>query len=144
MKPNTLTNFMISDHAILHRLFKEIEKNIEKDEKSLIIAIDEFEWKVKKHYFVEEKAIFTSYNPENSADGYSMVPKIVKQHEEILKKLKTLKTDIKKKKVFDFEEFKEMLKTHKNFEEENLYPKLEKDLPESDKKLIIERINQIL
>ena len=144
MKPTSLTNFMINDHAIMHGLFKAIEKNIERNSKSLMKAIDEFEWKVKKHYFVEEKAIFTAYEPKNTSDGYSMVPKIIKQHDEILKELKIFKTSIKKKKAFDFEKFREMLINHKNFEEANLYPKLEEELPESEKKLIIERINQIL
>lgn len=144
MKPTTLIDFMINDHAVMHGLFKAIEKNIEKDTKSLTKAINEFEWKVKKHYFVEEKAIFTAYEPKDTSDGYSMVPKIVKQHDEILKKLKIFKTSIKKKKAFDFEGFRELLINHKNFEEGNLYPKLEEELPESEKKLIIKRINEIL
>ena len=66
------------------------------------------------------------------------------QHQNILKELKIFKLYIKKKKTFDFEGFKEMLMNHKNFEEANLYPKLEKELPESEKKLIIKRINDIL
>lgn len=144
MKPTTLTNFMINDHAIMHGLFVQIENNIKKDTKSLIKAIDEFEWKVKKHYFVEEKAIFTAYEPKNTSEGYAMVPNIIKQHNEILNKLKIFKTNIKKKKTFDFEKFKELLKNHKNFEEANLYPKLEEELSESEKKSIMKRINDIL
>jgi len=73
-----------------------------------------------------------------------MVPKIIKQQEDILKQLKIFRTSIKKKKIFNFEGFKNMLNNHKNFEEGNLYPKLEEELPESEKKLIIKRINEIL
>ncbi|UCD13824.1 MAG: hemerythrin domain-containing protein [Thermoplasmatales archaeon] len=144
MKSTSLSNFMLHDHAIMHGLFKTIEKNIEKDAESLLKSIDEFEWKIKKHYFVEEKAIFTAYEPEDVNEGYAMVPKVLKQHDEILKKLKIFKKSIKKKKAFDFQGFKEMLKNHKNFEEGNLYPRLEQELPESEKKLIIKRINEIL
>jgi len=144
MKAQTLTSFMIKDHALMHKLFKEIEKNIESDEKALKRAIDEFDWKVKKHYFVEEKAIFTAYEPKNTADGYSMVPKIISQHENILKQLKVFRTSIKKKKTFNFKGFKELLKEHKNYEEEQLYPRLENELNEPEKKLIIKRINEIL
>jgi len=69
MKAKTLTSFMINDHAIMHRLFIEIEKNIESDAKTLMKAVDEFDWKEKKHYFLEEKAIFTAYSPENTSEG---------------------------------------------------------------------------
>ena len=144
MKSTSLTNFMLNDHAIMHRLFMAIEENIEQGAKSLMISINEFEWKIKKHYFVEEKAIFTAYEPEDENEGYAMVPKVLKQHDEILKKLKIFKKSIKKKKAFDFQGFKEMLKNHKNFEEGKLYPKLEQELPESEKTLIIKRINEVL
>jgi hemerythrin superfamily protein len=135
---------MLNDHALMHKLFIEIEKHIDRDINSLLKSIDEFSWKVEKHYFVEEKAIFTKYESEDKNEGYSMIPMVIKQHDEILKKLQLFKKSIIHKKDFDFQGFKEMLKNHKDFEEGNLYPKLEQELPESEKNEIIQRINEII
>jgi len=143
MKSTPLLNFMLNDHAKIHKLFEEIQENIGKDDKSLLKAIDEFEWKIQKHYFAEENSIFITYTPKDATTGYDMVPKVIKQHKEILKQLKLFKKSIIKKKTFDFERFLKLLKSHKSFEEGNLYPILEKELSESDKKSIIKRINDI-
>jgi len=144
MKITSLTSFMLNDHALMHKLFIEIEKHIDHDIKSLLKSIDEFKWKVEKHYFVEEKTIFIKYEPEDKSEGYSMIPMVIKQHDEILKQLQIFKNSIKKKKDFDFKGFKEILKNHKDFEEGNLYPKLEQELSESDKNAIIKHINELL
>lgn len=144
MKLTTLSNFMLTDHAKIHKLLREIKENLGKNDTLLFQAIDNFEWKIQKHYFTEENAIFTTYTPVNEIAGYDMVPKIIKQHQEILRQLKMFKKCIIKKKTYDFEYLLKLLKAHKKYEESNLYPMLEKGLSNQEKKIIIKRINEIL
>jgi hypothetical protein len=99
MKSKPLRDFMLNDHAEIHKFFIEIQENIGKDDKLLLKAIDEFEWKIQKHYFAEENAIFNTYTPKENITGYNMVPKVIKQHKEILKQLKLFKKSIIKKKT---------------------------------------------
>jgi hypothetical protein len=107
-------------------------------------SFNTFEWNFEKHIFTEEKAIFTQYNPEDVVQGYEMVPELMKEHGELLNLLKKIKKDIKKRKTSGFQGFKKKLLEHKNFEEVNVYPSLDQELDESDKKIIIDRITEIL
>lgn len=137
---------MIEDHEKIVKLLNEVEKNINQDMIliHMIKVFNDFKWKLEKHIFIEEKAIFTSYEPENIAKDFAMIPELIKEHNIILNKLIVTKKEIKKKRTSNFQEFKDMLIKHKNFEEEKVYPKLDQVLDESEKKIIIKRINEIL
>ena len=53
--------------------------------------------------------------------------------------------DIKKKRrISGFYDFKKFLISHKKYEEKELYPKLDKELKDVEKKQIIKRINEIV
>ena len=49
-----------------------------------------------------------------------------------------------KKGKCSFSEFEKILTEHKEFEEESIYPKLDSELNDYGKKIIIQRINEIL
>jgi hemerythrin superfamily protein len=48
------------------------------------------------------------------------------------------------RKINNIYEFKEFLIKHKNFEEKEVYPKLDESLDEQQKKLIVDRISQLV
>lgn len=146
MKSTAILDIMVRDHGKIVRLLNDVEKALDQgqDKVSTMKVFDKFDWKLEKHFFTEEKAIFTSYEPENVTEGYAMLPELIKEHNEILNKLRVMRKDIKRQGVFDFKELKEMLMKHKNFEERKVYPKLDQELDESEKKVIVERINEIL
>lgn len=139
----SILDLMINDHSRIVRLLNVVEENTQ-NLRSLKESFNTFEWTFEKHIFTEEKAIFTQYDPEDVAQGYEMVPELMKEHSILLKLLKKIKKSIKKQRTNDIQEFKEKLMEHKNFEEEHVYPKLDQELDESEKKVIIERINEIL
>jgi hemerythrin superfamily protein len=104
-----------------------------------------FEWEVEKHLFIEEKAIFNLYNPKDIYDGYKMLPTLKIQHNFIINKLKNWRSDIENKiKINGFYDFKKFILNHKNFEEKEVYPKLDQILNDNQKKHIINRINEII
>ena len=135
---------MIKDHAKIVGLLNNVEKVIGQDIVTTMKVFDKFEWELEKHIFTEEKAIFTSYSPTNIIDGYAMVPELIKEHNEILNKLRVMRKDLIKQRTCDFQGFKESLMNHKNFEEQNLYPKLDQELDESQRKMIVEKISEIV
>lgn len=146
MKSTAILDRMVKDHGKIVKLLNDVEKVIdqEQDIVSTMKVFDKFDWTLEKHFFTEEKAIFTSYEPENVTTGYAMLPELIKEHNEILNKLRVMRRNIKKRRPFDFYDFKVMLMNHKKFEEKEVYPKLDQELDESEKKVIIERINEIL
>ncbi len=144
MKSTTILDYMVRDHGKIIKLLVDIEKNLGKDKVSLMRVFDAFEWSLEKHLFTEEKAIFTSYSPVNISQGYVMVPELIKEHNQILNQARILRKELLRQKTVDFESFKQMLTKHKTFEEEHLYPRLDQELDENQKKMIIDRLSEII
>jgi len=145
MSENDILPRMIKDHCKIEFLIDKLEENAKGDPSTIIKAFNKLEWELEKHIFVEEKAIFTSYNPEDVTEGYKMLPELTKQHNEILNRLSIMRKDVRSRGIVkDVYSFKEFMIKHKTFEEREVYPKLDETLDETQKKHIIERINEIV
>ncbi|UCD13845.1 MAG: hemerythrin domain-containing protein [Thermoplasmatales archaeon] len=146
MKESTnIVALMVKDHCKIEQLIEEFEANVEKDYPVMMKSFNKFEWNLEKHIFVEEKAIFTCYNPEDVIEGYKMLPQVTKQHNVILNELHLMRRDIRnKRRITNVYGFKEFLIKHKNFEEKDVYPKLDQALNDQQKQLIAERIKEII
>jgi len=144
-KSINILRLMVKDHQKIENLLKNLEEKNNKDFDSMRIAFNKFEWELEKHIFTEEKAIFTSYNPDDITEGYKMLPELTKQHNFIVNKLNNWRKDIRNKRMIsDFYSFKVYLTRHKSFEEEKVYPMLDESLPEDEKLHIIAKINEIV
>ena len=144
MKENNILPLMVNDHLRLEKLLDDLEKNIDKEKTVMRESFYKFEWELEKHLFTEEKAIFTLYNPENVSEGYKMLPELIKQHNFIVNKLDNWRKNIRNnKKINGFYEFKKFLINHREFEEKEVYPRLDQTLDDTQKKLIIRRINEL-
>jgi len=141
----SILSLMIEDHCNIEKLISELEKKSKEDFEVMKKAFHKFEWELEKHIFTEEKAIFTSYNPEDVAEGYKMLPELTKQHNYIINMLNNWRNDVRNKRVMrEISSFKQFLIKHKNFEEEKVYPKLDESLPFEEKRHIIAKINEIV
>ena len=142
---NSILGLMIKDHGRIEELINDLEEKSKQDFKSMRKSFNKFEWELEKHIFTEEKAIFTSYNPEDIGEGYKMLPELTKQHNYIINTLNNWRADVRKRRMIsDVYSFKEFIIRHKDFEEEKVYPKLDESLPEEEKRNIIAKINEIL
>jgi hypothetical protein len=135
---------MVKDHAKILGLLKDTMSYIGGDTGSLLKSFHIFEWNLEKHFFVEERAIFTSYNPKQVFEGYNMFIKLTKEHTLILDTLKSIKKHLLQDKPVSLSEVRELLIQHKTFEEQSIYPPLDKELDEAEKAFIIERISEIV
>jgi hemerythrin-like domain-containing protein len=100
---------------------------------------NKFKWEIEKHFFLEEKAIFTFIESENQ-DIYEISKGLIDAHRELLKNLKEIEDRMKNKKESDLLKFKELLINHRDFEEKSFYPKLDEELDDCKKSQIIDRI----
>ena len=145
IKSTNILNLMVKDHRKIEDLLNNLEEKNNEDFDSMQKAFNKFEWELEKHIFTEEKAIFTSYNPDDITEGYKMLPELTKQHNFIINKINNWRKGIQNQKMItDIYSFKVYLIRHKNFEEENVYPKLDQSLPEDDKRHIVAKINEII
>jgi len=136
---------MVKDHSKIELLIDKLEENAKGDPSTMIKSFNKLEWELEKHIFVEEKAIFTSYNPEDVTIGYKMLPELTKQHNDILNRLNIMRKDVRSRRIIkDVYSFKEFMIDHKTFEEREVYPKLDEVLDETQKRQIIDKINEIV
>jgi iron-sulfur cluster repair protein YtfE (RIC family) len=139
----TISGIMVRDHDKIVKLLNELENYINLDKETLKKVFDIFRWELEKHIFTEERVIFISYNPEDKEEGYTMIPQLMIDHKNILDRLKEIQKRIKSDKNCNFQDFKEFLIQHKDFEENFFYPKLDQELDETTKDMIFKRIGEI-
>ena len=136
---------MIKDHCKIEKLIDDLEENLDANRAKIIDLFDKFEWALEKHVFVEEKAIFLSYKPDDVNEGYKMLPELTKQHNEILNRLDIMRREVHSKgTINDIYGLKRFIIKHKIYEEKEVYPNLDLALNDDQKKDIIDKIEQVI
>ena len=140
----SILTLMKQDHHSIESLIDTLEEHLDGSYDLMRKHFEKFEWKLEKHLFVEEKAIFTFYEPEDTVQGFQMLPTLMTQHNYILNELNKMRKDVANGKTpVGLEELKMFLMKHRNYEERDVYPKLEETLTKDQKKQVIDRINEI-
>jgi hemerythrin superfamily protein len=134
---------MVKDHHRLMNYLKKVEDTLEDDHQKLKDAFDRFRWNVEKHFFVEERAIFTFFNPDKIHEGYHVFSNLSKQHTAILQKIDALEKKVQQEASIDVHEIKDLLMNHKKYEERQVYPTLDEEIAEGEKRFMVERIQEI-
>jgi hemerythrin-like domain-containing protein len=136
---------MVKDHCKIDELIKNLDEKSKLNFEEMEKAFTKLEWELEKHIFTEEKAIFTNYKPEDVSEGYKMLPELTKQHNYIVNILNNWRADVKKKKMLtDVYSLKEFLKKHTEYEEQEVYPRLDEALSDEVKSHIVAKISEII
>jgi len=134
---------MLKEHdkikSLLEKFERELNENLKNSEKTFI----EFKWGLEKHFFIEEKVIFTVLKSLNEEENEDML-NLLKEHKDMLFLIKNIEEHFFKNIKPEIDNLKKTLLTHADFENEFFYPKLEMDLSEKQKCLIIEQCKAIL
>ena len=139
---NEILDTMLGHHALIDLLlttFKDaLAQNLELAER----LFDEFRWELDKHIFAEERVVFRFCEPLES-EICRIVLGLVKEHDLMIEMLNEVKSNLATKERPDISEFQELLTAHRQVEEKTLYPELDKKLDETQKEMIIARVNEI-
>jgi hemerythrin superfamily protein len=135
---NKISDIMLKDHDNIEKSFVKLKSKIE--DSNFKEIFNEFRKKLENHFIMEENAILKSYNPQRYQ--YEMVQETINEHKEILRLMKRLIEELRDEETIDIKIFEDMLMEHKSFEDKIVYPKLDCELNEKEKKEIIEKINE--
>lgn len=143
-KNPTLLDLMLVHHGLLEVLFSSLKDNIGMETKKEFVSemVNDFQWELEKHFFVEEKVIFKSAS-EGQPEIYKIIVQLLEEHDIMLKMLEGVKSQLAKKLPTNLSKFGNLLTEHRIIEEHKLYPDLDSRLNDEEKKLIISRINQL-
>jgi len=140
--PQSIESLMLKEHKRINKFIDELEKHLDNYEKTKV-HFSKFKWNLEKHFFVEEKVIFDMFvniSGEETTDIFHLL----EDHVKIMGMVKILEKNLNKKIKPDLEKLKQMLTLHRNFEDQDFYPNLDKRLTLDQKKKISERIREII
>ncbi|KYK27792.1 hypothetical protein AYK20_02095 [Thermoplasmatales archaeon SG8-52-1] len=143
MKTTAILELMVRDHNRLFEYLKDVENNLGSEFGYLSNSFNTFQWNLEKHFFVEERAIFISYKPDEPDKKYDFFSDLMDQHAEILGIIEELRKKLQKREPLDLNELKRLLVKHKTFEEKSIYPVIDQEIGEGEKRFIIDRIQDI-
>jgi len=137
----TITKLMLQEHGKIRSLLEELDRTYDKEQFTKLF--NKFKWTLEKHFFIEEKVIFGLYEGEENIENINT---LLKEHKNIFLLVKNAE-DALDEGDFDkskFQDLKTTLESHADFESNVLYPRLDEELDEDLKKLMIDRANEII
>jgi len=126
---------MLKEHKDINEILEDLEKKGQNPKKSL----DKLRSLSEKHFFIEEKVIFKIYSLNKNNED---VIDLIKEHRDILWLISKLEENYKKELDLEWSDLKELLVSHIQFETEFFYPKLEQELDQKTKSLIIDQCRE--
>ena len=142
MAENSILSLMVTQHALLEVLFLAAKDEVKNNPERAKSFLSEFSWEIKKHFFVEEGAIFV-FSPEQDPEISETIKRLKYEHILMLDKLGKMQDNLSSASDKDLEDFSELLVHHREEEEKTLYPALDQKLSGRQKELIASHINEI-
>jgi hemerythrin-like domain-containing protein len=137
MADTQISEIMVAQHHLIEALFEGFRDELKTNVEAARNFYAELVWEVKKHFFIEEQAIFDLL-PWKDPEVSGILTELKNEHRimaENLDKIENLGGDESG--------FTAMMKGHVEKEEKKLYPMLDERLTPEEKQHIISRIGQI-
>ena len=138
-KIGKISEMMINDHCKIEGLLKSFKISYNKKSKSKIDSFNKLKMELDRHFFIEERVIFTSYNPEGWEE-HRILQNILKEHIAILRMLGGIESQLNNGHKPNIQAFENSLLKHKDLEDRVLYPKMDQELDQDSRNLIVQRI----
>jgi len=140
---HSITTLMDEEHKRIENLFFEFEKNLEKNPIKAKNLFNQLKWNIKKHFIVEEKAIFR-LSGSLSENEIGDIFELMKEHGEIAELMNIIERNLLHEKQSDISDFKNMIASHAKFEDDVFYPKLDEVLSLEQKQEIVGRAGELI
>jgi len=139
---NTILDIMVAQHGLLEALFQAFKGEFKENPEAAKKFLSEFTWEIKKHFFIEEQAIF-GLLPWKDSEILEIVRELKKEHIIMFDKLEKMLENLSDESEKEMQEFLKLITIHREKEEKKLYPLLDEKLSEAEKVLVISRVNEI-
>jgi hemerythrin-like domain-containing protein len=135
-----LLNAVLQEHEVIKYLLDEFEIFYKENSLKANEILEVFIWNLEKHMFLEENILYSTHSVwDGNIEGMF---EILGDHGNIMVFIKKIKSsDFDNSDIFLL---RELLENHFALEETILYPKLEKALNIEQKKLFIERAQEVI
>jgi len=142
MPEDTILNLMVAHHGLLNTLFILFRDQTKEASPTADSSLSELSWEIRKHFFAEENVIF-DYLPLQDEKTHQIIVRLEVEHSQMIDMLRNFIRNTPQISEKDMDNFYNLMNSHREIEEKELYPKLDKELPVEQKRQIISRINEI-
>jgi len=139
----SIEHLLLNEHKRMINLLKEALKNIKHSPLFAEEFFIKFKWNLEKHFFMEEKTIFSNPAIENSEHSEE-IEYILNEHKEILNFIKSIEENKDGLKENEFLHLIKLVEKHAQYEDEDFYPRLDEVLTAKQKSIIISESRKIL
>jgi len=138
----SLQKLMLTSHKILGSFLEKLEQQVRRNARGdAKRTFDRFEWALKKHFLIEEKAIFIFLQNEKG-EKIANTFDLMQEHGHLLDILNKVKEEMTLHGIADVSKLKESLQSHSRFENEIFYPRLDEELRFEQKEEILRKIRE--
>ena len=139
----SITYYMLEDHKKLELMLNQVLDGFGMNVQDIKSCFQEFKDKLEKHMQIEEQAIF-SFSNLGDDEAMHIVRELLIEHGVIRTRLEELALMVLKgEKLDDFDDFVVLLSKHQAVEGNVLYPKLDKELKNEEKKFVLQKISSL-
>lgn len=139
MANTKILDIMVAQHGLIEALLVSFKDEMKQSEELAKKTYSELVWEVKKHFFVEEQAIFNLF-PWKDTEILEMVKELKKEHVIMIEQMEKGASEFL---VEGDGGFQALIRDHLEMEEKKLYPLMDERLNDEEKALIISRINEM-
>lgn len=140
---NSITHIMNKDHKKIKELLILFEDEANKNSEKTMEIFQRFKWNLEKHFFVEEKVIFNSYELESEEENED-ISRILNEHIQILNLMEKIGDLFPNLEISDISEMKRILLSHAKFEDEVFYPKLDETIDGTQRLEIVQKLGEVI
>ena len=141
--PKSIENMMLGEHDRLRNLLNLCLENLKHNPVIAEENFIKFKWNLEKHFFLEEKIIFSNPAVENS-EHFEEAEEILDEHKELLSFIKKIEEDKSGLHWQSIQELKKLVEKHAAFEDEEFYPRLDEVLTIEQKQEMIKESKKVL
>lgn len=139
----SISYYMLQDHNVLDGLLQQVLDVYTDNPAQARRFFTKFKEQLEKHLQTEEQAIF-SFSNLGDMEVMQTVRELLVEHGTLRGYLEDIALDLMRERPSDsLEAFVKLLGRHRAIEGDVLYPKLDQDLKNDEKKYIINKINSL-
>jgi rubrerythrin len=139
----SIETYMLEAHNRLKTLLNFCLDNLNHNPAMAEESFIKFKWNIEKHFFMEEKMIFSNTAIEDSEHSEE-IENILEEHKQILVLIKSIEFDKSRLHSNKIENLKNLLEKHSQYEDEDFYPRLDEILTFEQKNSMILESRKIL
>lgn len=143
MSGNTSIHYlMLKNHNSIDGIVSKLRSALEDNQLLIKKFFSELRTTLEHHFVIEEQAIFT-FTEVHNQETRTVIHELLIEHGQMREQMNRLEMQIENSQSVDINPLASLLNEHQRKENEVFYPKLDRDLNDSEKNYIIKKIELI-